>query len=101
MPSPFPGMDPYLEAPDVWEGFHANLATEIQNQLNPRLRPKYVARLAPYVVLAERAVEEPAQRVKPDVALYQLREVAAAYTVAAPATPQPPAITPPGLIAAV
>lgn len=101
MPSPFPGMDPYLEAPDLWEDFHARLAAEISDQLMPRLRLRYVARLAPYVVLAERAIEEPAQRAKPDVALYQLREVAEAYTVAAPATPQPPAITPPSLIAAV
>jgi hypothetical protein len=96
-------MDPYLEAPDLWEDFHARLAAEISDQLMPRLRPRYFARLAPYVVLAERAVEEPAQRAKPDVALYQLREVAEAYTVAAPAsaTTQPPAITPPALIAAV
>jgi len=25
MPSPFPGMDPYLEHPDLWPGFHASL----------------------------------------------------------------------------
>ena len=22
MPSPFPGMDPYLESPDIWPDFH-------------------------------------------------------------------------------
>lgn len=53
MPSPFPGMDPYLEGPNLWEGFHANLATEIQSQLNPYLRPKYVATLTPRVVYIE------------------------------------------------
>jgi Protein of unknown function (DUF4058) len=42
MPSPFPGMDPYLEG-DVWTSFHTHLATEIARQLTPRLRPKYVA----------------------------------------------------------
>ena len=26
MPSPFPGMDPYLEAPDIWPGLHDALA---------------------------------------------------------------------------
>ena len=42
MPSPFPGMDPYLEGDD-WTSFHAYLATEIARQLAPQLRPKYVA----------------------------------------------------------
>ena len=38
MPSPFPGMDPYLEAPDIWPDFHHALATEIRGELN-RLLP--------------------------------------------------------------
>ncbi|MGL6095598.1 MAG: DUF4058 family protein, partial [Fimbriiglobus sp.] len=25
MPSPFPGMDPYLEDPAYWSGFHSRL----------------------------------------------------------------------------
>jgi len=35
-------MDPYLED-DLWTPFHADLAHQIQAQLMPRLRPKYVA----------------------------------------------------------
>ncbi|MDB5388128.1 MAG: uncharacterized protein JWM11_3774 [Planctomycetaceae bacterium] len=42
MPSPFPGMDPYLEGDD-WTSFHTYLATEIARQLTPLLRPKYIA----------------------------------------------------------
>jgi hypothetical protein len=42
MPSPFPGMDPYLED-DLWTSVHAALATIIAIQLGPLLRPKYVA----------------------------------------------------------
>ena len=45
MPSPFPGMDPYLEA-YLWPDFHQRLATEISRVLTPQLRPRYVARLA-------------------------------------------------------
>ena len=45
MPSPFPGMDPYLED-YLWPDFHQNLAGAIQRQLTPKLRPRYVARLA-------------------------------------------------------
>ena len=47
MPSPFPGMDPYLERPEVWPEFHNNLAAEIQGYLNQRIRPRYVARQVP------------------------------------------------------
>jgi hypothetical protein len=49
MPSPFPGMDPYIEAPEVWGDFHGRLASEISAALNHHLRPRYVARLTPYV----------------------------------------------------
>src|SRR5207249_4412985 len=42
MPSPFPGMDPYLEG-DLWTSVNALLATQIVRQLMPKLRPHYVA----------------------------------------------------------
>lgn len=42
MPSPFPGMDPYLEG-SLWTTLHSQLAAEIARQLAPRLRPKYIA----------------------------------------------------------
>src|SRR5438105_2873888 len=42
MPSPFPGMDPYLEG-TYWMGFHTQLIAEIARQLAPRLRPRYLA----------------------------------------------------------
>jgi hypothetical protein len=50
MPSPFPGMDPYLEG-EMWQEFHATLASEIRALLLPLLRPKYVALLAKRYVL--------------------------------------------------
>ena len=50
MPSPFPGMDPYLEG-EMWQEFHETLAGAIRAQLLPQLAPKYVALLAKrYVV---------------------------------------------------
>ncbi len=50
MPSPFPGMDPFLEG-ELWQEFHETLAGAIRAQLMPRLRPKYVALLAKRYVL--------------------------------------------------
>jgi hypothetical protein len=41
MPSPFPGMDPYLEG-SLWTTFHFAFGAEIVRQLAPRLRPRYL-----------------------------------------------------------
>src|SRR5215475_10402791 len=49
MPSPFPGMDPYLEG-YLWPDVHNALAAKIRQQLTPLLRPRYTARLAIYMV---------------------------------------------------
>src|SRR5436309_12384356 len=45
MPSPFPGMDPYLEGPE-WSSIHVALSAEIARQLAPKVRPKYIVRTA-------------------------------------------------------
>ena len=42
MPSPFPGMDPYLENPGLWPDVHHNLISEFQAILAAQLRPKYL-----------------------------------------------------------
>lgn len=49
MPSPFPGMNPYLEG-YLWSDFHSALANKIRQQLAPQLRPRYAVRLEVYVV---------------------------------------------------
>ena len=41
MPSPFPGMDPYLEHPEQWPSVHLGLIVAIRDALVPRVRPKY------------------------------------------------------------
>jgi Protein of unknown function (DUF4058) len=33
MNSPFPGMDPYIEACGLWEGFHSHLIEKISEKL--------------------------------------------------------------------
>jgi Protein of unknown function (DUF4058) len=45
MPSPFPGMDPYLERPSIWPDVHNKFVSELQTALNSRLPPNYVARM--------------------------------------------------------
>src|SRR5262249_18767734 len=45
MPSPFPGMDPFLEKNPIFQELHTQMLAEAQAQLQPQVRPKYVVRL--------------------------------------------------------
>lgn len=66
MPSPFPGMDPYIERPAIWPDFHDRLISSIIGKLQPLLRPRLAAvtqdRL--YLVESDRAMY-------PDVSIVQ------------------------------
>lgn len=44
MPSPFPGMNPYFEQPDVWHEFHEALCGEIMAELSRSLPEPYYVR---------------------------------------------------------
>ncbi len=41
MPSPFPGMDPYLEQPAFWSSFHSRLVVAIADVIEAMLDPQY------------------------------------------------------------
>lgn len=43
MPSPFPGMNPYLENGSLWREVHNRMIVAIANDLGTKLRPKYYA----------------------------------------------------------
>ena len=68
MPSPFPGMDPYLEAPHRWPDLHDRLASQISSDLNTTLPPPYYARLdmRPEVGIVD---DERHRTIIPDVAV--------------------------------
>ncbi|MEZ4590563.1 MAG: DUF4058 family protein [Chloroflexota bacterium] len=72
MPSPFPGMDPYMEVSHRWSDLHQRLITYISEYLQPQLRPKYIARIEERIQLATFD-----QRYVPDVQLlHTMREPA-------------------------
>ena len=54
MPSPFPGIDPYLESQGYWPDFHASLTTYCRDALNDVLPESYEARLGEQLRLVER-----------------------------------------------
>ncbi len=70
MPTPFPGMDPYLEDPDFWPGVHHRLITAIGDDLAARLARRY------YVDVEERTVvalpQGGSSHRRPDVAVVAL-----------------------------
>lgn len=45
MPSPFPGMDPWLESPYIWGDLHQAFAVEMRGYLNRSLPKPFYARL--------------------------------------------------------
>ncbi len=51
MPSPFPGMDPYLEESRRWPDVHQSLITYIRDALQPAVRPRYHARMGERVYI--------------------------------------------------
>lgn len=52
MPSPFPGMDPYLEERSLWPDVHQRLIAYISETLQPQIRPKYIARIGERIEVA-------------------------------------------------
>lgn len=62
MPSPFPGMDPFLEHPDIFPDLHDRLNTHLSEVLQAGLPPPY------YAVIGRRTWIEVSQRyIGPDV----------------------------------
>jgi hypothetical protein len=53
MPSPFPGMDPYLETPALWSDFHATFIVYLSEALLDCLPDNYDARIKENVRLVE------------------------------------------------
>ncbi|MEC4881388.1 MAG: DUF4058 family protein [Scytonema sp. PMC 1070.18] len=72
MPSPFPGMDPYLES-YLWSDVHNALANKIRQQLTPQLRPRYTARLEIYLV-EDTTPEAEVGILYPDVKVLQVKQ---------------------------
>lgn len=88
MPSPFPGMNPYLEQPTMWEDFHMAFATEIRESLAAQVRPHFFVKLEERVFIHEPTSKERGKFLgKPDIALFD----------AGPASDMPVAVAAPAL----
>jgi Protein of unknown function (DUF4058) len=69
MPSPFPGMDPYLEDQGYWKELHTKFLNGVQDALSERVPDSYEVRLEERLSLIYETDSEPKRNVWPDVAI--------------------------------
>ncbi len=58
MPSPFPGMNPYLEQSTVWHDFHETLLPTIREAITAQVRPRYVVKVDEHIYIHELPEQE-------------------------------------------
>jgi hypothetical protein len=89
MKSPFPGMDPYLEEPNLWPDVHLTLIIAMRAVLNASMPPGYAASADRYVWIHEPEATERTRVVRPDVDIVKERDSdspATATVIAPPRT---------------
>jgi hypothetical protein len=69
MPSPFPGMNPYLEQDDVWHDFHEKALPAIAEQLVRQVVPAYIVKIDEHIYVHELPPEPRRWLGRPDVLL--------------------------------
>jgi hypothetical protein len=69
MPSPFPGIDPYLESQGHWLDFHARFVPVFADAVNEQLPEGYLARIDERMTLVELPHEDQARLIRPDVSV--------------------------------
>ena len=62
MPSPFPGMDPFLENDELWSQVHSRLIVAIADAIAPELMPNYYVAIEKRTYLSKPESERPLPR---------------------------------------
>lgn len=58
MPSPFPGMNPYLEQPDAWQDFHSRYVPALGDALAALVRPAFIVKIGEHLFIHEPSAEQ-------------------------------------------
>jgi hypothetical protein len=66
-------MNPHLESPAIWHGFHQRLVTAIADELTAQVRPNYIVLLEEQIYLHELTEETRSPAGRADVALAERR----------------------------
>ena len=87
MPSPFPGMNPYLEQSDIWEDFHHEFLTRARSLLAAQVEPDYYVKVEVRLYIHEISSEERRFVGRADSAVTSQHRQASAAAVAEIAAP--------------
>jgi hypothetical protein len=58
MPSPFPGMNPYLEQDDTWHDFHQRFVPQVAELLGAQMSPQYIVKVEVHLYIHELDTEQ-------------------------------------------
>ena len=58
MPSPLPGMNPYLEQEDVWHDFHERVIPEMAGAISVQVMPAYITKVDLHIFIRELPAED-------------------------------------------
>ncbi|MEM7126662.1 MAG: DUF4058 family protein [Chloroflexota bacterium] len=89
MEYPFPGMDPFLEAPNLWPDVHNSLIFAIRDQIQRQLNPNYVAVITPYITYESLQIAPNRGGIVPDVGILEPTPPITASVSIAPVAPAP------------
>ena len=77
MPSPFPGMNPYIERPDVWNDFHDSFIPAARELLIPQVQPRYFVRIEEHLFIHEPPASERFALGRPDLSIHPAPDTSA------------------------
>jgi hypothetical protein len=69
VPSPFPGMNPFLEQAEIWLDFHTKFLAAINERLVPQVRPRYFVLLEQHIYVHELPHDHPERLRRADLSV--------------------------------
>jgi hypothetical protein len=69
MPSPFPGMNPYIEQPAAWQDFHARFMPLAAEVIGAQVAPRYFVKIEEHVFIHELSADERRPFGRPDASI--------------------------------
>jgi hypothetical protein len=71
VPSPFPGMNPYLEQDDVWQDFHDRFIPALSDAISPQVSPQFVVKIEEHLFIHEPSAAQRLRLGSGDVSVLQ------------------------------
>ncbi len=75
MPSPFPGMNPYIEQPAVWQDFHDSFIPLVRELLTAQVQPRYYVKIEEHLFIHELPAHERFPLGQPDASIHPVPQL--------------------------